>query len=258
VGACAERGLPMFCEKPIALTLAETEAALATVERAGAVMQVAFQRRLDPGWQAARELVESGGLGVLYTIHITSHDHEPSPPEYIPTSGGIFRDLHVHDFDIARWVTGEEVETVYALGSVRRWERFGEHGDVDTSSAVLTMGSGLAVLVSGARHDPRGYDFRAELFGSEDSVAVGWDARTPLRSLEPGAPAPPPDPYYGFLDRFDAAFRAEMTAFVELVAGRGENPCPGAASLEALRVAIACDRSRAEGRPVKVSEATDA
>jgi myo-inositol 2-dehydrogenase/D-chiro-inositol 1-dehydrogenase len=258
VAACAERGLPIFCEKPVAPTLAETEATLAAVERAGVVMQVAFQRRLDPGWRATRELVEGGGLGVLYSIHITSHDHEPSPPEYIPTSGGIFRDLHVHDFDIARWVTGEQVESVYALGAVRHWQRFAEHGDVDTSAVVLTMETGLPVLVSGARHDPRGYDCRAEIFGSEDSVAVGWDARTPLRSLEPGAAPPGPDPYRGFLDRFEAAFRAEMDAFLDLVAGRGENPCPGSASLEALRVAIACDASRAEGRPVRVREVSDA
>ena len=93
---------------------------------------------------------------------------------------------------------------------------------------------------------------------SADSVAVGWDARTPLRSLEPGAAPPGPNPYGGFLDRFDAAFRAEMAAFLDLVAGRGENPCPGSASLEALRVAVACDLSRAEGRPVRVRDAGDA
>ena len=109
----------------------------------------------------------------------------------------------------------------------------------------------MTALISGSRHDPRGYDFRAELLGSKDSVAIGLDARTPLRSLEPEAP-PPPDPYTGFLDRFDVAFKAEMTTFLDVAGGRLENPCPPGESRAALAVAIACERSLAEGRPVQV------
>jgi myo-inositol 2-dehydrogenase/D-chiro-inositol 1-dehydrogenase len=250
---CARRGVPVLCEKPIAPTIAETERALAAAEAAGVEVQVSFQRRFDPGWREAKRLREDGALGVLYCLHVTSHDHEPSPPEYIPTSGGIFRDLHVHDFDIVRWFTGREVERVYAYGAVRAWERFAEHGDVDTAAALLLLDDGVPVLLSGTRHDPRGYDFRAEIFGSEDSIAVGLNDRTPLRPVEPGL-EPAGEPYRGFLERFAAAFAAEMDAFLDLVAGRASNPCPGRESIPALRIALAAERSRAEGRPVSVTE----
>ena len=248
------RHLPTLCEKPIAPTVEETERAVSAAERAGVPLQLSFQRRFDPGWREAKRLLDDGALGVVYILRIASHDHEPSPPEYIPTSGGIFRDLHVHDFDITRWFTGREVERVFAVGAVRAWDRFAEHGDVDTAAATLVLDDGVPVLVSGTRHDPRGYDFRAEVFGSRDSVAVGLDGRTPLRSVERDAPPPSSDPYRGFLDRFAAAFEAEMDAFLELVRGERENPCPARESLAALRIALACDRSLAERRPVDVAE----
>ena len=254
IARCAARGLPMLCEKPVALTLRGTRDALAAAN--GVPLQVSFQRRFDPGFAEARRLVAAGELGTLYCVRLASHDHEPSPERYIPGSGGIFRDLHIHDFDVARFLTGREVEQVYATGAVRAWDRFARFGDVDTAAILLTMEDGLPVVVTGTRHDPRGYDFRAELFGSEDSVAVGLAVRTPLRSLEPDAPRLDRDPYAGFLDRFAAAFDAEMRAWLELVRGERENPCPGEEALHALRVAIACERSRSEGRPVRLEEVT--
>ena len=254
IRACAERGLPMLCEKPIALTLAETRAGM---DVAADRLQVAFERRFDPAFAEARRLVAAGALGTLYSVRMTSFDHEPSPEHFIPASGGIFRDMHIHDFDTARWLTGREVEQVYAVGAVRKWERFAKHGDVDTAAIVLTMDDGLTVAVSGSRHDPRGYDCRAELLGSDDSIAVGVDTRTPLRSVEPSAPPPGNDPYVGFVDRFAAAFEAELDAWLEFIRGERENPCPGDAAWHALRVAIACERSRAEGRPVAVASVAD-
>lgn len=253
IEAGAARGLPMLCEKPVALSLEETERAITAAEAAGAALQVAFQRRFDPAWSAARDLVAEGALGTIYSIRIASHDHEPAPEHFIPGSGGIFRDLHVHDFDALRWVTGSEIERVYATGAVREWSRFAEHDDLDTSAVLLELRGGVPALVSGSRHDPRGYDFRADILGSRDAVAIGLDGRTPLRSLEPGAPAPTERPYSGFLDRFEGAFQAEMAAFLELAAGRGPNPCPPRESLEALRVAVACERSRALGTPVEMA-----
>ncbi|HEV8251614.1 MAG TPA: Gfo/Idh/MocA family oxidoreductase [Gaiellaceae bacterium] len=243
IAACAAKGMTMLCEKPVALTLRETSEALGAVERGGATLQISFQRRFDPEFARAQKLASSGALGTLYCVRLNSYDHEPSPERYIPTSGGIFRDLHVHDFDQARWLTGLEVEEVYAAGAVRKWERFARHGDADTAVAVLTMAGGLPVVVTGTRHDPRGYDFRAELLGSDDFVAMG--------------PSPDDNPYRGFLDRFAAAFDAELEAFLGVVRGERENPCPGGEALEALRVAVACDRSRAEGRPVRLQEVDD-
>ncbi len=254
IAAVTARGLPMLSEKPIALTLRETRETLDRVDDAGGTLQVSFQRRFDPGFSAARDAVAEDALGTLYLLRLNSHDHEPSPGRYIPTSGGIFKDLHVHDFDIARWLTGSEVEEVYAVGAVRRWERFGRYGDVDTAAVLLTMEGGLPVLLSGTRHDPHGYDFRAELFGSDDSLAVGLGPRTPIHSVEDDGPSLPDDPYRGFLDRFSAAFEAEIDVWLRVVGGEEPNPCPGDEALEALRVAIACDRSRAEKRPVRMEE----
>lgn len=255
--ACVERGLPVLCEKPIALTLRETRTVLDRVDEAGGTLQVSFQRRFDPGFAAARAAVAEGQLGTLYLVRVNSHDHEPSPERYIPTSGGMFRDLHVHDFDIARWLTGTEVTDVYSTLTVRRWQRFRRHRDGDTAAALLTMSDGTPVLLSGTRHGPHGYDFRAELFGSDDSVAVGLGPRTPIRSLDRDGPGLPEHPWRGFLDRFGAAFETELDAWLESVAGERGNPCPGEEALEALRVAVACVRSAREGRPVRVEEVTD-
>jgi len=117
IRASAKRGLPMLCEKPIALTLRETRAAL---DAGGELLQVSFQRRFDPGFAEARRLVAEGALGTLYCVRMNAYDHEPSPEHFIPGSGGIFRDLHVHDFDAARWLTAVDVDRVYATGAVRR------------------------------------------------------------------------------------------------------------------------------------------
>jgi len=255
IRACAARELPMLCEKPIALTLRETRDAL---DAGGELLQVSFQRRFDPGFAEAKRLVDKGALGTLYCIRMCAYDHEPSPEHFIPGSGGIFRDLHIHDFDVARWLTGAEVDLVYATGAVRRWERFALHGDVDTSAILLTMADALPVVITGSRHDPRGYDFRVEVLASDDSIAVGLDERTPLRSVEANAPMLGTRPYDGFLDRFAAAFDAELRAWLEFVRGERANPCPGAEALHALRVAVACDRSRAEARVVALSEVGDA
>jgi myo-inositol 2-dehydrogenase / D-chiro-inositol 1-dehydrogenase len=255
VAAGAERRLPMLCEKPISIDLVDTEATIEVVNEAGVELQIAFMRRLDAGFRRARELISAGTAGTLYSLRMCAHDHEPADERYIATSGGIFCDLHVHDFDMARWLTGREVKEVFATGTVRAWEAYGRQDDVDTSAMVLTMDDGLPVVITGARHDPIGYDFRAEILGSGDSIAVGIDGRTPLHSVQPGAPPPPADPYRGFLDRFRDAFIAETAAFVDLALGRGSNPCPPEEALSALRVAVACDRSWRERRVVGVEEA---
>jgi myo-inositol 2-dehydrogenase/D-chiro-inositol 1-dehydrogenase len=255
IAAGAKRGLPMLCEKPISIEIADTEATIELVRNAGVELQIAFMRRFDAGFRNARELASTGALGTLYSVRMCAHDHEPADERYIATSGGIFVDLHVHDFDMARWLSGREVYEVFATGTVRAWDRYGRQGDVDTSAIVLTMDGGLPVVVTGARHDPVGYDFRAEILGSDDSIAIGVDDRTPVHSVQPGAPPPPVNPYRGFLDRFRQAFIDETAAFVDLVLGRGPNQCPPEEALSALRVAVACERSWRERRPVKLEEA---
>lgn len=249
-----DRGRPVFCEKPIALDLDATRAIVEHVAESGATVQIGFQRRFDTGYGRARAMVADGGLGRLYVVRMAGHDAQPPHEAYLPTSGGIFRDLSIHDFDIARFVTGQDIIEVYADGAVIGFDFFARYDDVDTAVAVLRFSGGALGIVSAARHDPLGYDIRMELFGSADSIAVGLDARVPLRSVEADGPALSPRPWASFVDRFADAYRAELDAFIDVAAGRRPNPCPPADALIAMRVAVACDRSRKEHRPVALSE----
>ncbi|HSP71677.1 MAG TPA: Gfo/Idh/MocA family oxidoreductase, partial [Gaiellaceae bacterium] len=185
----ADAGLPAFCEKPVALDVATLDGVIEDVDRAGILVQIGFQRRFDAGYRAARDAVASGAAGTLLVVRAATHDPAPPPEAYIAGSGGIFRDLHIHDIDAVRFVTGEEVVEVYADGAVREpW--FERHGDVDVAVATMRLSGGTLAVLSGTRHDPLGYDVRLEVFGSADSIAVGVDARSPYRSIEPGVPAP--------------------------------------------------------------------
>jgi myo-inositol 2-dehydrogenase/D-chiro-inositol 1-dehydrogenase len=254
IHAAADAGLPTFCEKPISLDLKSTAEVMEHVEESGIPLQMGFQRRFDAGYRAARDLVQGGGLGTLYVVRMVGHDPAPPPEEYIAVSGGIFVDFSVHDFDALRFVTAQEVEEVYADGAVIAHPVFERYGDVDTAVATLGLSSGARALLSVTRHDPLGYDVRMELFGSKDSIAVGWDDRMPLRSVEPGARPGPRGAYRNFQHRFEPAYRAEMAAFVAVAQRRRPSPCTARDALEALRVALACDRSREERRPVRVEE----
>ena len=248
-----DAGLPCFCEKPIALDLETTDAVVEHVDRTGTMLQMGFQRRFDPGYTAAREAVDPGRLGRLYLVRLAGHDPAPPHEGYVPESGGIFRDLHIHDFDVLRWLTGREVVEVYADGSVLADPMFERYGDVDTAAAVLRLDDGALAILSGTRHDPLGYDIRTELFGSGDSIAVGLDRHTPLRSVEHDVAAPT-DAYPDFMHRFDAAYRRELGAFVAAASNGGQSPCTALDARRALEIAVAADRSRAERRPVRVAE----
>ena len=254
INASLDADLPVFCEKPVALGYEETIEIVDRVEHSEAILQVGFMRRFDAGYREAKRLIETGALGTLYSMHMFGHDHEPPPEEYLPYSGGIFRDLHIHEFDIVRWLTGSEAEEVFAQGSVREFDMFARHEDFDTSAIMVRMTNGVLVVVTGSRHDPAGYDVRAEIFGSGDSIAVGLDRRTPLRSVERDVAPPGGPPYLGFLDRFERAYRDELTHFLDLVDGRAENPCTARDSLEALRIAMAAEVSVAERRPIRLKE----
>jgi myo-inositol 2-dehydrogenase/D-chiro-inositol 1-dehydrogenase len=252
-----DAGVPTFCEKPIALDLESTGAIVRHVREARVPVQIGFQRRFDAGYLRARQMVVSGELGTVYVVRIAAHDPAPPHESYIPESGGMFRDLHIHDFDIVPFVLGQRVTEVWATGAVLVSGMFATYGDIDTSAAVLRFSEGTLGILSGARHDPLGYDIRTEFFGSRDSIAVGWDARTPLHSMEPGMPDAPPDAYAFFVERFDAAYRAELDAFLRLARDGGPSPCPPEVAEDALRIAVACDRSRAERRSVSLDEIGD-
>ena len=251
----AEAGLPVFCEKPIALDLESTDRVLESVDKAGIQLQIGFQRRFDEGFAEARRLVESGELGRLYAARLATHDPAPPPDDYIKVSGGLFRDLMIHDFDLVRWVTGEDVTEVYAAGGVLTDnEAFSEAGDVDTAVVVLRLSGGALAIISGLRHDPRGYDVRLELFGSGDAVVAGMDRRAPIRRIDAEANAGGEPEYRDFLDRFESAYRDELGAFLSVVRGEIDSPCSGADARESLRIALAATKSLNEGRPIAVKE----
>jgi myo-inositol 2-dehydrogenase/D-chiro-inositol 1-dehydrogenase len=254
IRAAIGRGLPTFCEKPLAAELDESIALAGEIERSGVPFQLGFQRRFDPGYREARRLVDNGDLGTLYAIRLAGHDPAPPHEAYIPQSGGLFRDFSVHDFDILRWLTGNEVEEVYADGGVRGFPVFAKYGDVDTAVATLRLADGPFVVMTVARHDPLGYDIRAELFGSGDSISVGLGPKTPIRSVEPGVPPPAGPAWRDFLVRFESAYAAEFVAFVAVARGEAPSPCTAADGVAAVRIAEAATRSLHEHRPVRLAE----
>ncbi|MET9999365.1 MULTISPECIES: Gfo/Idh/MocA family protein [Streptomyces] len=254
IARAARAGLPVFCEKPIALDLPGTLGALAEVEAAGSVLQLGFMRRFDTGYGEARAAVREGRLGRLHTVRAVTSDPAPPPADYLPLSGGLYRDCLVHDFDILRWVTGREVSEVYATGSDAGPAMFRTAGDVDTAAALLTLDDGTLAAATATRCNGAGYDVRMELAGELDQIAVGLDDRTPLTSAEPEGPGAPAKPWPGFLERFAPAYEAELDAFLRVARGELANPCDGREALHALRIAEACEISRRERRPVAMEE----
>lgn len=259
----ARADLPTYCEKPVALDLRGTLAALRRTEDAGVPLQMGFQRRFDAGYLAARQAVCSGKLGAVHTVRALTSDAAPPPAAYVPTSGGLYRDCLIHDFDAIRWVTGRDVESVSAVGANHGADFFRDAGDVDTAAVLLTLDDGALAVATASRYNGAGYDVRMEVAGTADQVGVGMDPQTPLTSVEPSGAEPgrlgaPTRPYAGFLDRFAEAYRAEMAAFVQLVAGQPTPSCPGREALAALLVAEACEISRAQQRTVHLEELTDA
>src|SRR4051795_12566078 len=255
--AAADAGLPVFCEKPVARTMSEGVAVARRVAATGVPVQIGYPRRFDAGFTAARAAVANGELGWLHTVRSTTLDPAPAPPAYIAVSGGIFRDCSVHDFDAVRWVTGQEVVEVYATGSDRGDPVFAESGDVAFAATVLTLDDGACAVVSNSRYNARGHDVRMELHGSADSIAAGWDDKLPLRSAQAGVAFPGGKPYVFFMDRFADAFRAELAAFTEVVAGSRPSPCTIEDALETGWVAEAATLSLAEPLPGRIGEARE-
>ncbi len=252
--AALDAGVPTFCEKPVAADPADAVEVLRRTESSGVPVQIGYPRRFDPAFAAARAAVLSGELGWLHTVRSTTLDPGPPPEGYLRTSGGIFRDCSVHDFDAVRFVTGQEVVSVYATGSNQGAPVFAEVGDVDTAAVVLTMAGGTLAVVSNTRYNGRGYDVRLEVHGSVDSVAAGLDDRWPVRSTEPGATFPAGEPHSSFVHRFAEAFRAELAAFTDVVAGTRPSPVTVRDAVEVGWVAEAATLSVHEGRPVAVDE----
>lgn len=247
-------GIPTFCEKPVSGDLAET-IDLARLEAASDTpVHIGHHRRFDAGFARVREAVASGELGFIHTIRANTHDEGPPPAEFIPASGGIFRDCGVHDVDAVRFVTGREVVSAYAVGANKGADYFARSGDVDTGAAVLTLDDDTVVLLSTSRYNGAGHDVRLEVMGEKGTLVAGLDHTLPVRSAEEDVDFPQGPARRNFMERFLPAYQAELTAFFEVAAGRAPSPCTIADALEAFRVAEACELSRAEHRPVALTE----
>lgn len=249
-----DAGIAVFCEKPVAESLGSTRRVVEAVEASSVPVQIGFQRRFDPGYLAAKAALVSGELGELRRVHMLTCDPVPPPAAYIPTSGGIFRDCSIHDFDILRWMTGQEAELVFATGANRGAPFFGEAGDVDECAAIVMLEDGTAATAQSSRYNGAGYDVRMELAGTLGQRTVGLDARAPLVSAEAGIDFPAGDPWPDFQTRFATAYAEELRAFVEVAAGAAPSPCTPRDALQALYIAEAADRSRRTGRPVHLAE----
>ncbi|MGJ0387041.1 Gfo/Idh/MocA family oxidoreductase [Paenarthrobacter nicotinovorans] len=253
IRAGIDAGIPVFCEKPVGVNVPESLLVLDYIREKNGVVQIGHQRRFDAGYLEAKRAYEAGELGWIHSLRAVTCDMTPPPVQFLATSGGLFRDCSVHDFDILRWLTGKEIVEVYAKGSNNGDPAIGEVGDVDTALAVVTFDDGTVGTVSASRYNGAGHDVRLELQGSNGSVLVGMDEHMAMRSAEPGVAFPTGAPHLTFAERFDQAYRSEMAAFVELVRGQRKNPCTPEDAVAASKVADAAQESLETGAPARVS-----
>ena len=249
----ARAGKAIFCEKPVDLSVARVEETLAVVRETGVPLMVGFNRRFDPDFRALKAAIDAGRIGRVEMVSITSRDPGAPPVSYIERSGGMFRDMTIHDFDMARWLLGEEVETVQAAASVLVDPAIGAAGDIDSANVILVTASGRQAVITNSRRAAYGYDQRIEVLGAAGAVLAEnrHQANIQLATAE-GYTRPPLLDF--FMDRYTEAYAAEIAAFIAALAAGTAPPATGEDGLMALVLAEAALRSVAEGRVVRVAE----
>jgi myo-inositol 2-dehydrogenase / D-chiro-inositol 1-dehydrogenase len=249
----AARGKQIFCEKPIDLSIEKVQAANEEASRCGVRMMVGFNRRFDPNFLKVRETIAAGRVGQPQMLRITSRDPAPPPEEYIRTSGGIFMDMAIHDFDMARYLMGSEVTEVYTRAAVLVDPVFAKYGDWDTACTTLTFENGAFAVIDNSRKAVYGYDQRVEMFGSEGMVTVANN--TPdTQILCDRAGIHTALPLHFFLERYAESYLLEMRAFIDAVVNQTPVPADGEDGLKSVIIALAAGVSARENRPVKLSE----
>ena len=248
----AKAGKAIFCEKPIDLDVERARACLEVVRQTGAKVMLGFNRRFDPHFRAVRQAIDDGKIGTVEMVTITSRDPGPPPAEYIKVSGGIFRDMTIHDFDMARFLLGEEIVQVFATGAVLVDKAIGELGDYDSASLILTTASGRQAVISNSRRASYGYDQRIEVHGSLGSVSAENQRPVSIEiANKDGYTRPPLHDF--FMTRYTAAYAAEISAFIDSVE-KGAALSPSAEDgLIALQLADAALRSAREGKVVSLA-----
>ncbi|MGC9522849.1 MAG: inositol 2-dehydrogenase [Anaerolineae bacterium] len=253
IEAAAGAGKHIFCEKPIDLDLARVDRVLAAVEAAGVTMMVGFNRRFDHNFRRVRELVEAGAVGEPQLLHIISRDPSPPPLDYVKVSGGIFLDMTIHDFDMARYLMGADVVELYAEGGVMVDPAIGEAGDIDTAVITLRFENGAIGTIDNSRQAVYGYDQRAEVFGSRGAVRTENDF--PNTALLSDAASVRRDlPLNFFMDRYTESYVEELRAFVDCLLEGREPPTTGQDGRIAIAMGYAARKSYDEHRPVRVKE----
>ncbi len=253
IEAFSKAGKAVFCEKPVDLSLDRVKACIKTVEDTKGTLMVGFNRRFDPDFMAVKAAIDAGRIGKVEMVTITSRDPGAPPADYITRSGGIFRDMTIHDFDMARWLLGEEVDSVFASASVLVDPKIGELGDFDSANVILRTASGKQAIITNTRRAAYGYDQRIEVLGSDGLAAAEnhGENRITLADKDGFHTAPLLN---FFMSRYTAAYANEIAAFVAAVAEGAPTPTTGHDGLMALALAEAALKSVAEGRMVKVSE----
>ena len=249
----AEAGKAIFCEKPVSLELAEVDRALNVVERSGAKLMVGFNRRFDPSHAAVRDAVAHGRTGPPEILRITSRDPAPPPLSYVRTSGGIFLDMMVHDFDMARFVAGSDVVEVCAFGAVRVAPEFAEYGDVDTAVVTLRHDNECLTVIDNSRRAAYGYDQRVEVHGSMGLAASENPLANSAVLRDASGTVMAPLPYF-FLERYTASYLRQWDAFVAAVSAGTAVPTTGADGRAALVIGLAANQSLLKNCPVRVAD----
>lgn len=249
--AAAAAGKAVFCEKPIDLTMEKVKQTLSAVESARIPLMLAFNQRMDPSFAAVRQAVKDGQIGSLRSIHIISRDPAPPPISYIQSSGGLFLDMTIHDFDMARYISGGNAVEVYARGENLVDPDIGEAGDIDSAYIIIRFDNGVTAMIENSRQCAYGYDQRLEAFGSAGMVR----AENPLKTtttFSNGSGVHGDRQLNFFIDRYAESYRLEMRAFVDALKNGVPMPITGEDGLAAMQIALAARQSYEEGRPVRV------
>jgi myo-inositol 2-dehydrogenase / D-chiro-inositol 1-dehydrogenase len=249
----AEAGKHIFCEKPIDFSLGKIDKALRAVQRAGVKLQIGFNRRFDANFERVRRAIADGEIGTPHLVHIISRDPAPPPISYVKVSGGMFLDMTIHDFDMARFLVGAEVREVYTMADVRVDPEIGAAGDVDTAVIMLRFENGVIGTIDNCRKAPYGYDQRVEVLGSKGSIAT--ENCYPNRAVVSTAESVRRDlPLNFFMDRYLESFANELRAFVDAVVNDTPTPVNGADGRVPVVMALAARKSYEEHRPVLLQE----
>lgn len=246
-------GKHVFCEKPISQDLAKIKEVMETLKGSNVKYQVGFNRRFDHNFEAVRAAVADGKIGDVHIVKITSRDPDAPPLEYVRVSGGMFLDMTIHDFDMVRYLSGSDVEEIYANGTCLVNPAIANEGDIDTAIITMKLKNGALAVIDNSRKADYGYDQRAEVFGSKGQVAVTNDAgSTAVISTNAGVTGE--KPLYFFLERYMASFSKEVSLFVQACLNDTAVPVDINDGLQPVLIAKAAKKSLDEGRPVKLAE----